>query len=137
MPKSTYFRNAVLNYLGGTTITPPANVHMSLHSADPGLTGANELPTTSWTDYARLSITNNATNFPAASAGSKSWPGVALTFDASATVTGTAPVATHWGLWDASSGGNFIRGGALASSQTINNGNPVTIAINAMTSSET
>lgn len=55
-------------------------------------------------NYGRVSVTNNATNFPAASAASKS-SGADFTFG---DPSGAWGVATHFLLWDASSGGNCL-----------------------------
>ena len=87
-----------------------------------------EMTTTSWTNYARVSVTNNLTNFPAASGitAAKS-NGTAISFG-TAVVTGTAPVATAVGVWDASSAGNLLYSADLGSTQTISNGNTVQFA---------
>jgi hypothetical protein len=72
--------------------------YISLHTADPGTTGANEA---TGTGYARGSST-----FPAASGGTGS-----TGTQASVTArTGTATAATHVGIWTASSAGTFITG---------------------------
>ena len=99
--------------LGGGDYTRPATVYVSLHSADPGETGASEL---SGNGYARVAVTNNGTNWPAASGGVKS-NGAAVTFP---TATGSDwAAATHFGIWDASSAGNPLFLGALAASKTV------------------
>lgn len=68
---------------------------MSLHTADPGTTGASE----------GAGVTRAQATFPAASAGSSTAPPVGIAVPA-----GTY---THWGAWSASSGGTFVTGGAL------------------------
>ena len=74
---------------------------VSMHTADPGTTGASEATGTS---YARGSST-----FPAASGGTGSVGSQASV----AMRTGTATAATHWGLWTASSAGTWVTGRAL------------------------
>jgi hypothetical protein len=79
-------------------------------------------------------VTNNATNWPAASGGSKS-NGTAFSFGTAA-VTGTAPVVTHFAIWDASTAGNMLYHGVLTDAQTINNTNPVSFPIGSLTITE-
>lgn len=87
-----------------------AQAYMSLHSADPGTTGASEL---SGDNYARASMSFGA-------AGSKS-----ASSDAdvdSQVASGDWAEATHLGLWDASSAGNFIWADILTAARTVQSG---------------
>lgn len=93
MPFTTPALNALV---GGLTA---AATRISLHTADPGTTGASEV--TGGT-YARV-----ATTWGAASNGSSVGSQVTLNVPAGVTVT-------HWGLWSAATGGTFEYGGALA-----------------------
>lgn len=88
----------IFNSAGGTF--PAANAYISLHTADPGETGANEV--TGGT-YARVQV-----DFTAASGG-------ALSNVALADFTGL-PTTTvvGWAAWDASSGGNCFWTGWLS-----------------------
>lgn len=123
MSASNYLELAILDHiLGGPDYTRPATVYLSLHTADPGETGASE---TSGTGYARKSVTNNNTNFPAAAAGAKSL-NVTTTF-ATPGAGGWGSV-THFGIWDAASSGNFLFGGALAIAKVINEADTVSFA---------
>lgn len=72
---------------------------VSLHSADPGDTGANQVGS-------REPITWD----PASSGSKASAAAVTFTVPASSTVA-------YGGLWDASVGGNFLGGGALSASE--------------------
>lgn len=85
---------------------PAVATFASLHTADPGLTGANEVAGGS-PAYARQSITWNAAS--AGNLDSSNQP----VFDVPAGTT-----VTHVGLWDAVSAGTFEGGGALSSSET-------------------
>jgi hypothetical protein len=86
---------------------------VSLHTADPGETGASEATGGS---YARQSA-----SFGAAASG-------AIANDAAISFTAMpAATITHVGVWDASSAGNFLWGGALAASKTTNSGDTFTI----------
>jgi len=82
---------------GGAASWPPAaNLFISLHSADPGDTGANEL---TGGGYAR-----QQTDFTAASAGA---------LDNVGAITWSVPAGNvvAWGAWDASSAGNCFQTG--------------------------
>ncbi len=109
MSLSNYLENAVLDHVfGPTAMTAPAGRFVSLHSADGGETGASELAVAN--GYARQAAT-----FSAAASGATSNSG-AVTF----TNTGSAwSAATHFGVWDAATGGNFLGGSALSASKTI------------------
>jgi hypothetical protein len=124
MSASNYQENLVLDFsLGSGT---PATVYLSLHTADPGETGANE---TTGTNYARKSVTNNSTNWPAASSGVKLLH-VAQSFATPG--AGGWGTVTYFGIWDAASAGNFMFGGQLTISKTINQDDAVSFAIDAL-----
>lgn len=93
--------------LRGTAYTAPAAVYVKLHTADPGEDG---------TTSAASNTTRQAATFAAASSG-------AGTMATSATLTWTSVPASetysHWSMWDASSAGNCLWTGALASSATV------------------
>ena len=79
-----------------------AGTRISLHTADPGTTGASEV--TGGT-YARV-----ATTWGSPASGSAAGSEVSLNVPAGTTVT-------HWGLWSAATGGTFLFGGALAAAE--------------------
>lgn len=112
--KSTYWRNAVVNTMRGTGITAFTG-YVSLHTADPGLTGTSEVTGGS---YARQAVTFSApSNGVTANSG-------ALTFTSMPAVT-----VSHVGLWDASTAGNFVYGDVLSNgSQVVNSGGTFEIA---------
>jgi hypothetical protein len=101
--KSTYLRGIVYNaVLKATAFTGPATMYMSLHTAAPGLTGANEVTGNA---YARTAIAFGA---PAGGSGSNSG---AVTFPAPTPAAwGTV---THFGIWDAATLGNLLYEDAL------------------------
>lgn len=132
MSKSNYLENKVLDHvLGGSDYTRAATVYLALSTADPG-EAAGTIAEPSGNNYARLAVTNNATNFPAASSGSKS-NGVDMTF---ATPSGTWGLVTHFAVFDASSGGNMLFYGALTVSKTINNTDTVLFPASSLTFTE-
>lgn len=114
---STYLANALLDHvLKNTSYTSPATVYVSLHTADPGNTGTSEV---SATGYARQATAfNTAATKATDNSSSEAW-----------TISAGGPVTvTHWGIWDTVSGGNFLFGGSLSSSKTMNNGDSLTAA---------
>jgi hypothetical protein len=121
MSKSNYLEQIFLDMVfGGQTFTPPANLYISLHTADPAEDGSGA--EVSGGSYARKSVTNNLTNWP--SANPKVNAGT-ITF---ATPTAGWGVVTHFGVWDASSGGNLLYAFPLSASKTINTGDTVSFA---------
>jgi hypothetical protein len=80
--------------------------HISLHTGDPGETGANEVTGGS---YGR----QGSASFDAAASGATQNSG-ALTFAGMPAAT-----ITHFGVWDTGSGGNFLWGGALSQSWVV------------------
>lgn len=105
MPLATAAKNLMLNALAGVNPALSAT-HMSLHTGDPGATGANEV-TGGSPAYQRRAITWNT-----ASSGNLD--------DASVPAFDIPPSTTlsHFGLWSASSGGTFLGGDALSTTET-------------------
>lgn len=114
MSATTYSGNAILNaYLRGITLTLPSGLWVSLHDADPGNTGANEIVIGDWPAYVRKSALGGgaiAGAFAAASgkatlsAQQMLWPA----YDGAGTI-----VISHWTIWDAVTTGNALFSGAL------------------------
>jgi len=120
MPLSTYAGNKILDLLfRGVAFTPPTEVWISLHTADPGLTGTNEVSTGAWPAYVRKEAADGGavgTGFTAAASKAMStandllWP----VNDGAGSVT-----ITHVAFWDAATGGNCLHSEALVASKTI------------------
>lgn len=120
-----YLENKLLDHvLGGGDYTRPATLYVALTTTQSADGSGGTEP--SGNGYARVAVTNNATNFPAASAGAKS-NGVLIDFG--------APTGSTWGtvlcveIWDASSGGNRIKWGDLTTSKATPVGDPVQFPI--------
>jgi hypothetical protein len=94
--------------LRNTDFTHPTTIYVSLHTADPGESAADEVAGGS---YARQSAAFDA---PSGEATSNS-ADIEFTSMPACTVT-------HVSLMDASSGGNVIWAGALSASKTVNAG---------------
>lgn len=127
MSASNDLENKILDHiLGGGDYTRLATVYVSLHTADPGDAGTPQTNECTGTNYARVAVTNNATNFPAASSGAKS-NGTAINFPTPG--SGGWGTATHFGIGNAASGaGVLLFSGALAVAKTINQDDVVSFA---------
>ncbi|MFX4261032.1 phage tail fiber protein [Pelotomaculum propionicicum] len=109
MPFTTATANKILDkILRGVDFTPATNLYISLHTADSGDNGANEVTGGS---YARQAITFNAANSKHADNPSQ------IEFAGMPACT-----ITHVGLWSASTLGDFWWGGDLTASKTLNAG---------------
>ena len=125
---SSDLEDKVMNHvLGGSDYTRLATVYLALFTAAPNETGGGT--EVSGGSYARLAITNNATNFPAASGGQKT-NGIALTFPAASASWGAV---SHWAIMSASSGGLLLFFGAFSAAKTIGDTDQLTIPISQLT----
>jgi hypothetical protein len=112
---TTFLANEILDHVFSlATYTGPANITTALYTAAPSDAGGGTEVTGG--AYARVSQTNNATNWPAASSGSKS-NGTTMTFPTATADWGTV---THVGLFDGST--NLLMWGALNTSRVVKNG---------------
>lgn len=111
------------HFLGGGDYTRPATVYIALYTAAPtDVGGGTEV---SGGSYARVTYTNNATNWPAAAAGAKA-NGTAITFAQASASWGTV---VAFGIFDALAAGNLLAWGDLTASKTIDNGDTAEFAI--------
>jgi hypothetical protein len=125
--KSNYLEDAILNNIFRNVAWPtwPASLYISLHTADPGDTGASEVVVGTHTWYARVAVTRNTSNWDAPADngdGRQIFNNLVITFP---TPT-TSVTVTHWGIWDASTSGNFLYGAALSSSAALASGQSAT-----------
>lgn len=97
---------------------PPSDVYVSLHTGDPGDTGANEATTGG---YARVVQTFAAASTDGGSGVTSISSNADITLG---TFTGAATF-TYMGIWDGVSGGTFLAGGALSTSRTVANGDQI------------
>ena len=130
MSKSDYLEQKLQDHtLARATYTSPTGIYVSLHTADPGETGTSEV---SGNAYARV----------AAGVGSGNWNRTASVASNANALTFTAPTpstwgtVTHFGLWDAVSGGNFLGGGALTVSRATAVGVALSFAVGDLTWTE-
>lgn len=130
---SIYLRNKMLDHvLGGGDYARPATIYVALFTARgtdaeaDANTGFTVVSTGVWTNYARKSVTNNATNFPAASTGAKS-SGADIAFAASTIGGGASVVVAAIGIYDASTSGNLLGWADLPAAKRVKNGTAFTI----------
>ena len=117
MSKSDFLELELLDHvLGGAAYSAPATVYVGLHTSNPGEDDSGTEVTGG--SYARVAVTNNATNWPAAAAGAKS-NGTAITFPQATASWGTV---THFGIYDAATDGNLLYYGALGASNAVDTG---------------
>lgn len=131
---STYLANNLLNAaLRGVAFPLPANVYISLHTADPTPDGGGEVTTGAWPAYVRRDAADGgaiATGFSAAAAGESKnakqilFPGM----------DGASSVAvSHWALYDAATGGNMIAFAPLDTPRTLQPGDVFVFDTNSLT----
>ena len=107
------------HWLGAAAYTAPANVFVALFTSATDDTGGGTEVTGG--SYARKSVTNNLTEWPASSGGSKSNANAVLFVEP----TADWGLVTHFALFDALTTGNMLAHNALTASETINSGNTV------------
>jgi len=107
MSISNYAENKLLDTIGGTSFSV-TTAYLQLHTGDPG---------EDCTSNAATESTRKAVSFSAASSGS-----MASSATVEWTNVSTTETVTHWSLWDASSAGNALWSGALASSAALTAG---------------
>ena len=135
MAFSQYFATQVLSWVKGAPFpTALSNVYISLHSADPGVSGTNADETAAITNTAnRTTIASSALGAVSGASGGgfeiTNTGVVQLTTSAS---NSNAITVTHFGVWDAASGGNFLASGQLTSSVDVELGDTVQFNIGAM-----
>lgn len=138
MPFSTYAQEAILNqWFGGTAAPIPATLYVGLSSTQPAQDGTN-ITEPSGGAYARVAVTNNTTNWPAAQTGPS---GNSVISNATAV---TFPTATaSWGtldyyfVSDAATGGNMLGWATLSSPQTVNANSIASFAAGTLSISQT
>lgn len=125
---SDYLEGKILDHLFGlAAFTAPANLYAALFTAAPADSGGGT--EVSGNAYARVTVANNSGVF--SRSGSTISNLVAITFAApSPSAWGTV---THWGLYDASSGGNLWGWAALSVSRSTSVGVALSFAIGALT----
>jgi hypothetical protein len=109
MSISNYAELKILEHTTGKTAwTMPTTVYVKLHTADAGEAG---------TTSAATEATRKAASWATAASGS-----IATSATIEWTNVSTTETYSHWSLWDASTAGNCLWSGALASSAAVTAG---------------
>lgn len=125
MSFTDYMEDALLDHIFGGQATPAVGtLYLALSSTTPNDAGNFTEPPGG--AYARAAVLADNTNFPASSAGSIKNGGTAISFPKA---TDPWPTVTHFGIFDAFSGGNLIAYGALTSSESVVTHNVLTIPV--------
>lgn len=112
---SDFLEDELLDHVfGGSAYSAPANLFFALSTADP-LDDASGLAEPGVGGYARVSVTNNLTEFPAASGGTKSNAND-IVFP---TATASFGTISHMAIFDALVGGNMLAHAPLAVAKLI------------------
>lgn len=135
--KSDYLEKVVLDLvLGGGAFTKPVTVYVALSTAaySDAATGT-AMTEVSGGAYARVAVTNNATNFPNATgtAPASKNNATAITFPTASAAWGTV---TSFYIVDAATLGNILYGGDLTTAKVIGSGDTASFAANSITITE-
>lgn len=123
------FRGQAIGITGASAAagTGPTNLYVALLTAAPSDTGGGT--EVSGGSYARVAVSSALANWAGtqAAASTTASSGTSGTTSNNATITFPAPTAnwgsiTHFGIYDASTGGNLLIHGALTTAKTVNNG---------------
>lgn len=128
-----YLKNEMLDHvLSASTFTAPATLYVGLWTGalfDAATGSTTGEVSTSGTAYARASVTNNTTNFPAASGGIKT-NGTTISFS---TATASWGTVAYVGLTDAVTGGNMLMWADLTTSKSIVSGDTPSFSVGSLT----
>lgn len=134
--KGSYWANHLLDLiLGAQAFSAPANVFVALYTVAPGATSGSGTEA-SGGSYARASVTNNLTNWPAASAGVKQ-NGTGITFTTATADWSSGSNMVAAAIYDALTSGNELYFGALTQNKPVLNGDTASFATNAISITET
>jgi hypothetical protein len=129
---SNYLRNALLNHAlrNVAMAAPTAAVYVALFKADPTVANltANELTGVSDPGYARVSTAQSDWATPTSGQISNT---TIVTFPAA--TDNWADTVTHFGIYDASTGGNLLFFGPVGAARTVLAGDQLRYAIGGLT----
>lgn len=125
--KSDYLEKKVLDHiLGNAAYTAPATVYVALFTSAPSDSGGGtEL---SGSGYTRVAVTNNATNFPAATGTNPSEKSNGTDIEWSVALADWG-VLEAWGIFDAASSGNLLYWGLVTPTKLIESGRQARFAV--------
>ena len=132
---SDYLENKIVDQLfRGQTAPTTSTLYVALLTAAPSDSGGGT--EVSGGAYARVAVTSSLTNWAgtqsagsttaSSGTGGQTSNNIAITFPTPSATWGTA---THFGIYDASTGGNLLFHGALSIAKTINESDTVTFPV--------
>jgi phosphatidylethanolamine-binding protein (PEBP) family uncharacterized protein len=126
---SDFLENELMDHMFRNSVYSKPALHFALFTAAPSDSGGGTEVTGG--SYARATVTNDNTAFPqcAATGTPTKTNALAITFPTASAAWGTV---THWGIFDASTSGNLLAHGALASTRTIASGDVPRLAVGAI-----
>lgn len=125
MSFTDYLENELLDHVwGNSAFAAPGTIYVGLSTTAPADNGTN-ITEPSGGSYARVAVTNNLTNWPAAVSGAKA-NGATITFPQA---TGAWGTVSYFFCSDAASGGNILGSGSLTTPKTIDNGDTASFSI--------
>lgn len=129
MSFADFLENELLDHVwSAAAYSAPGTMWLALSTTTPNDDGTS-FTEPSGNSYGRASSTNNATEWPAASGGSKSNAND-ISF---AAATGSWGTITHFGFYDAETMGNLLAHGALTVPKAIDNGDTAKFAASDIT----
>jgi hypothetical protein len=128
MSKTDFAENKTLDHMTGKATWAAVTARVGLFTAAPSDAGGGT--EVSGGSYAR--VTTAAADWNAASGGSTTNAN-AITFP---TASGSWGTVTHFGIFDAASGGNLLRWAALGTSKAVGSGDTPSFAAGALTLTE-
>ena len=135
MAFSQYFATRVLNWVKSSTFpTALTDVYVSLHTGDPGTSGtSNDVTATIKGSATRTTVSSAAfSSVTSATGGGFEITNTGVVQITTSAVNATTQTVTHFGIWDASTGGNFLASGALTTAVGVQLGDTVQFNIGAM-----
>lgn len=135
--KGDTLEQSMLNHvLGGPDYVRPGTVYVAAFTVAPSdAGGGTEVSTAGGTNYARVAVTNNSTNWPAATGTSPASKtnGTAINFNVAGAAWGTVVAGA---VYDAPTGGTLLYWGTLAANKTIDANDQLVFAPSAITFTE-
>lgn len=134
MSKSNSLENSILDHiLGGPDYTRVATVYVALYTSAPTDAGGGTQVTGS--GYARVSLTNNTTNFPNASSGQKT-NGTLISFPQATGDWSAGADITHFAIHSHVSNDAIMYWGSLTTPKKVFNGDTIRIPIGSLVITE-
>lgn len=123
---STYSADQFRNHLFRTaSFSKPSALYVSAHTGNPGATGASEVSNGS---YARVQNDPGNANWTDETPAGQTKNAVDIVFP-----TSWAATVTYAGLWDASSGGNYLGRAQLTTPKSVTSADTLTFEAGALT----